>query len=247
MFHLKAHLDDQKAILSDETIDSMQVNTAAPDDPNGYGIGWAINADEHGYRTIAHSGGMGGVNTHLLLIPEQQLAIATLANACSDLPYIVAAEIAATVLPGYAERLAAYQAENPPSGEQAQSPEPTFAPPPELLGDWRGTVHTYQGDIALKLWCKESGDIHAQLGDQLRTLVNFAEFTNSTLGGRMLGTITTDDATRRPHEVYFDLKLRDQVLNGALYAVTPYQQGEGGAPDKRPGYAIGYWAELSKL
>jgi hypothetical protein len=51
---------------------------------------------------------------------------------------------------------------------------------------------------------------------------------------------------RRPHEIYLDMKLRDQLLNGAIYAVTPHQQGEGGAPDKRPGYAISYWAELIK-
>jgi hypothetical protein len=37
------------------------------------------------------------------------------------------------------------------------------------------------------------------------------------------------------------------VLNGAIYAVTPHQQGEGGAPDQRPGYAISYWAELNKV
>jgi len=186
------------------------------------------------------------VNTHLLLLPAEQLAIVVLANACSELPYIVAAEIAAAVLPTYAERLAAHRAENPPSVEQAQPSEPAFAPPPELLGDWHGTVHTYQGDIALKIWFKESGDIHAQLGDQLKTLVNYAEWTKGALSGRMLGTIATEDAARRPHEVYLDLKLRDQLLNGAVYAVTPYQQGEGGAPDKRPGYAISCWAELSR-
>jgi hypothetical protein len=224
----------------------MQVNTAAPGEPKGYGIGWSINADERGYRSVAHSGGMGGVNTHLLLIPSEQLAIAVLANACSDLPFIVAAEIAAAVLPSYAERLAAQLAEQPQPGQQAHSPEPAFAPPPDLLGDWHGTMHTYQGDIALKLWFKESGDIHAQLGDQLKTLVNYAEFTNGILGGRMLGTIATADAARRPHEVYLDMKLRDQLLNGAIYAITPHQQGEGGAPDKRPGYAVSYWAELTK-
>jgi CubicO group peptidase (beta-lactamase class C family) len=244
MFHLKAHLDDQRAILSDETIDAMQVNTAAPGEPKGYGIGWGINEDERGYRSIAHSGGMGGVNTHLLLIPSEQLAIAVLANACSELPFIVAAEIAAALLPRYAERLAAELAKQSQPAEQA--PEPAFAPPPELLGDWHGTVHTYQGDIALKLWFKESGDIHAQLGDQLKTLVNAAEVTNGRIGGRMLGTIATDDAARRPHEVQIDLKLRDRLLNGAIYAITPHQDGEGGAPDKRPGYAIGYWAELTR-
>jgi CubicO group peptidase (beta-lactamase class C family) len=246
MFHLKAHLADQKAILSDETIDSMQVNTAAPNETKGYGVGWGTNTDEYGYHTIAHSGGMGGVNTHLLLFPAERLAIVTLANACSDLPYIVAAEIAGALLPTYAERLAAHLAEQRQSGERTQSSESAFAPPPELLGDWHGTVHTYQGDTTLKLWVKPSGDIHAQLGDQLKTLVNDGEFTNGTLGGRMFGKIPTEDAARRPHEVYLDLKLRDQLLNGAIYAVTPHQKGEGGAPDLRPGYALGYWAQLTK-
>lgn len=244
MFHLKAHLADQKAILSDQTIDDMQVNTAAPGEPKGYGVGWSINADERGYPSVAHSGGMGGVNTHLLLIPSKQLAIAVLANACSDLPFMAAAEIAAALLPGYAERLAAERAEPVQPGDGA--PEPAFAPPPELLGDWQGTVHTYQGDIALKLWFKESGDIHAQLGEQLKTLVNEAKLADGMLGGRMLGTIPTDNAARRPHEVHLDLKLRDQLLNGAIYAVTPHQAGEGGAPDRRPGYAISYWADLSR-
>jgi CubicO group peptidase (beta-lactamase class C family) len=246
MFHLKAHLDDQKAILSDEAIDEMQVNTAAPGEPKGYGVGWSINEDERGYRSISHSGGMGGVNTHLLLIPSEQLAIAVLANACSDLPFIVAAQIAAAVLPGYAERLASELAEQAPAGEQAQTPDPAFAPPPELLGDWQGVVHTYQGQIGLKLWFKESGDIHIQLGSQLRTLVNDVEFVKGWLGGRLLGTIATADAARRPHEIQLDLKLRDRLINGAIYAVTPHQQGEGGAAGKRPGYAIGYWAELTK-
>jgi hypothetical protein len=221
----------------------MQVNTAAPGEPKGYGVGWSINEDERGYRSVAHSGGMGGVNTHLLLIPSEQLAIAVLANACSDLPFIAAAEIAATLLPAYAERLAAERAEQPQPGGAS---EPAFAPPPDLLGDWQGAVHTYQGDIALKLWFKESGDIHAQLGDQLKTLVNEAVITNGILSGRMLGSIATEDAARRPHEIQLDMKLRDRLLNGAIYAITPHQAGEGGAPGRRPGYAISYWAELIK-
>ena len=67
-----------------------------------------------------------------------------------------------------------------------------------------------------------------------------------TLSGRMLGTIATDDARRRPHELQLDLKLRDQRLNGALYAIGMPDQDEGGAPERRLGNALGYWAELTK-
>ncbi len=42
MFHLKAHLADQKAIIPDAAIDAMQqqtVPTGYPS-PNRYGLGW---------------------------------------------------------------------------------------------------------------------------------------------------------------------------------------------------------------
>ncbi len=98
------------------------------------------------------------------------------------------------------------------------------------------------------IWFKASGDIHAQIGDQLRTLVNQAKYDpqQQTLSGRMLGTIETTDARRRPHELQLDLKLRDQQLNGALYAVSSSDHGEGGAPERRRGNALGYGAELAK-
>jgi CubicO group peptidase (beta-lactamase class C family) len=245
MFYLKAHLEDQKVILSDETIDQMQINTASPGETNGYGVGWGINENDRGYRSVSHGGGMGGVNTNLLLIPSEHIAVAVLSNGCSELPFTLTADILAALFPTYAEKLAEQQSEQAKQNESP--PEPEFAPPAELLGAWKGSVQTYQGDIPLALWFKETGDIHAQLGSQLKTLVNKAQLDKGFLGGRMLGTIPTPDASRRPHEVYLDLKLRDQVLNGAVYAVTPYEDGEGGAPDKRPGYALAYWTELTKV
>ena len=40
LFHLKAHLPDQKAILSDASIDTMHESTMSSDKNIGYGIGW---------------------------------------------------------------------------------------------------------------------------------------------------------------------------------------------------------------
>ncbi|MDQ2997555.1 MAG: hypothetical protein M3R61_10930, partial [Chloroflexota bacterium] len=133
-------------------------------------------------------------------------------------------------------------------GTPAQPDAPEWTPPSELLGTWRGTIHTYQGDFALTLWVKGSGDIHAQVGDQLRALVNQVKYDpqQQTLSGRMHGTIATDDACRRPHEIQLDLKLRGQLLNGALYAISASHLNKGGAPERRMGNALGYWAELTK-
>jgi CubicO group peptidase (beta-lactamase class C family) len=240
MFHLKAHLPDQKAILSDETLDAMQVPTARTDRPSGYGIGWFSNDDEHGYRTVAHGGGMGGVSTLCTLIPEERLAVVALANASCDLPGRAAQEILAQLLPRYAERRAQAEAQEK---DEAKQEEPVRLPP-ELLGDWHGQVQTYQGEVPFTLAFKESGEcagappVHAQLGTQLKTLVNDTRFHDGWLSGRMMGEIGTDDASHRPHHLHLDLKLRGERLNGAMIAIS--------LPTKRLTNALAHWAELTK-
>jgi CubicO group peptidase (beta-lactamase class C family) len=248
MFHLKAHLDDQKAILSDQTIDAMQIGTAQIAEQRSYGIGWGIIEDNYGYRSVGHGGGMGGVNTSLVMIPAERIAVVILANADTDLPFTLAEDILAELLPAYGEKLRAQRAAAGTQATPAQPDAPEWTPPTDLLGTWHGTIHTYQGDFALSLWFKDTGDIHAQIGDQLRALVNDVKYDapKQTLSGRMHGMIATDDACRRPHELQLDLKLRDQLLNGALYAITTSHQGEGGAPERRMGNALGYWAELTR-
>ena len=46
----------------------------------GYGIGWSVGRDSTGRRTIGHSGGAVGGNTYLLLLPDQRVVVALLAN-----------------------------------------------------------------------------------------------------------------------------------------------------------------------
>jgi hypothetical protein len=83
---------------------------------------------------------------------------------------------------------------------------------------------------------KESGDIHARLGEQWPGLVTGARFSNGRLSGSMPGRIDTEDASRRPwhpgHHLDLDLKLRGDVLNGAVVAIA--------------GCALGHWCELRK-
>ena len=80
MLHLKTRLPDMKAILSDDAIDEMQRPTSEPGKPDGYGIGWRVDADLYGYRTVNHDGGMGGVSTTLHLLPDEKIAVAVLCN-----------------------------------------------------------------------------------------------------------------------------------------------------------------------
>jgi CubicO group peptidase (beta-lactamase class C family) len=241
MFHLKAHLPDQKAILTDATIDEMQVATTGgtvPESIGSYGVGWGINADRFGYRTVNHDGNMMGVTTRLMLVPSEKLAVVALANARCDLPHVVAEEILSLLLPSYGERRAAKLAEDKAKQAQSETAQPGFQPPPELIGAWSGAVHTYQAEIPLILEFKDSGDVHAKLGDQLKTLLNDAAWIDGELTGVMMGDIGTEDANRQPYHLHAALRLRGDRLNGAIVALSP--------SNVQFGNALGHWAELTR-
>ena len=234
MFHLKAHLPNQKAILSDEAIDDMKVGTFEIGKGNYYGVGWASCDDNNGYRAVWHNGGMGGVSTTLMLIPDEKIAVVALANSSSPLPDLIYKEILSALLPNYAENRAIREANS--KSERNQLPT-DFTPIPELIGEWSGNVHTYKGDIPVTFWFKECGDIVVKLGDQLKTLLNDPIFKDDYLSGRMTGDINTEDANRHPYHLSLTMKLRDQVLNGSLTAISNI--------NKR-GNALSQWIEIIK-
>ena len=240
MFHLKAHLGDQKAILADATLDEMHTIVIESDKTSGYGIGWRINPDDNGYRVIEHGGGMGGVSTILKLLPAENLTVAVLTNGNTRIHLRVADEILSALLPAYAKAYAESRARRKAQDRGAQDTGPVgFQPVPELLGTWSGSVHTCQGEIPLILEFQPDGDIHAQLGDQLKTLVNEARFEDGTFRGLMAGDLRTED-TRDHTRLQFYLKRRGTTLQGALTATRPPGVGE------RMRNALSHWVELNR-
>ena len=86
MLHAGSLMRDQKQILSAEALETMQVptsqtSTPSPGDGAGFGVGWHSDTDDEGVRLISHSGGMGGVTTTLIIVPQFRVVIAALANA----------------------------------------------------------------------------------------------------------------------------------------------------------------------
>ena len=242
MFHLKEHLADQQPILSDAAIDSMQ-QAPATGKHAGYGVGWSLS-EQHGYQVVRHDGGMGGVNTTLMLIPSERIAVAVLANGNSYLPYRIAGECLAALLPAYRERLEA--ALEAAQQQQDDAPAAPFKPKRALLGEWRGAVDTPSGERPLRLTFQRDGDVHARIGDQLTTLVNDVTLEDGALHGAMLGDLKTEDANRRPYMLRLDLRLRGRVINGALVAHSTVEGQPGGAPGRREGNGLSFWAELTK-
>ncbi|MEK7397182.1 MAG: serine hydrolase domain-containing protein [Candidatus Poribacteria bacterium] len=235
MFHLKAHLPNQKAILSDESIDDMQVGTADSGGGRQYGVGWSMSQDSFGYRTSSHNGGMGGVNTTLVMVPDEKIVVTVLANSNTDQYEIICREILSVMLPKYAENRAIAEANQKSNTGQANT---EFALTPELIGEWNGEIVTYKEHIPITFWFKEGGDVIVKMGRQLKTLLNDVVFRDGYLYGRMMGDIGTEDANRHPYNLHLTMKLRDQVLNGAISVMT--------SPKDRLGNAVSHWIEVTK-
>ena len=207
IFHSRTRLADQRQILKPETIEAMKQPVA----PASYGLGWAVGPTA-GYLRWAHNGGMPGVATVLNIYPTENLVVVVLANSGTR-PEPIAAEITGIMLPHYADSLAAFRARTPPG-------PPAFAPGANLVGQWSGTVKTWQRSLPIRLEIRDNGDAFAWLGDQQRAVVNQLNFVNERLTGRFAGQIGTDDAGRWPHSLQLGLLLVDGVLKGQLSAQT---------------------------
>ena len=208
MFHLKDHRSDQRPILKDATIDAMQRAVA----PANYGLGWIITERE-GQRIVSHTGGMPGVQTILALYPAEDVAIVVLTNMVADVgkPF---REIERIVLPKYADA----RARAAQTTAASAAPKP-FVPPAELLGEWTGTVRTWERTIPITLLVQPDGDVHVRLGGGLESLLNEARWQGNTLTGRFPGDVATSDAARWPHDVLLSLRLRNGTLTGMVSAL----------------------------
>ena len=224
MFHLKAHLPDQKAILTDHSIDAMQKPTVQTGDKAGYGVGWATG-EMSGYKVVSHNGGMPGVATALRLVPSEKLAIVVMCNAAITLPHRIADEIMTAALVGF-------------KAERPAGVAPPFRTPSELLGNWKGAIYTYKAEIPLILRMLESGELHAQVGGQMKMLWNDAAWSGGRLTGRMPGDIGIEEGVRGPYFLSFSLNLRGTTLNGAVSAISSSERRNHGA--------VTQWVELLK-
>lgn len=234
MFHLKAHLADQKKLISDEAVDEMQKPAVPIGGSNSYGIGWVVSRDAKGRLRVSHGGAGAGVDTQLTLVPEEKVAVAVLVN--TNIDEHISGEIADAILDLLLKDRSTVSPV-PATVEQAKTAESPRLPG-KLLGMWKGFVHTYKRDLPVTLWFKESGEVQAQLDNKSKTLVNNTRLESETFTGRMIGNIGTPDANRRPYYLDWNVTLRGGVINGVLYAI-------GHHPSR--GVLLGHWVELSKI
>ena len=228
MFCLKAHLPDQKRVLSDATIDAIYSSPVLTGitGRGKYSLGWSIDEDLYGYSGILAQGGTDTAQAWLQLIPSEDIVVVALANN-GMMGSGVVHEILSALLPAYSERRAkAKTGQKPQISREASAPS-------ALAGTWKGIIKTYRKDIPLTFSIADSGDVRAKLGSQLTTLLNDTRFDKQRLRGRLSGDLGIEEDTG-PERYYLDfyLYLRADELKGAV--VT------GPHPN------LPFWVELKK-
>src|SRR6185503_4406463 len=156
---------------------------------------------------------MPGVQTILALYPAEDVAVVVLTNMVADVGKPLR-EIERVLLPAYA----AARAREMQTAAAAPAPAP-FQAPAELLGEWTGTVRTWEGSLPMTLLVQPDGDVHVKVGTGLESLLNNVRWKDNTLVGRAAGSIATSDAARWPHDVFVSLRLRQGSLSGMVSAL----------------------------
>jgi CubicO group peptidase (beta-lactamase class C family) len=227
MFHLKSGVPDQKPILTNQSIDEMQQPTSQESESAGYGIGWSVvkaGTDKH----VQHGGEMPGVLTSLYMIPSKRIAIVLLSNSANAKINAIGKEVLTVLAPEI------FQSQ---SGSPLASSPKTVKAFDRASGVWRGNVYTYRGKVRLILTFLPSGEVRARLGQESETQIQDPNFKDGYLSGQMMGNLRTEDVNRRLYNLNFSLKLRGEVLNGVVTAISV-----GG----RGGYGLSHWVELRK-
>ena len=230
MFHLKDHLAGQKAILPDSTIDRMHV--AVP--PAKYGLGFDVS-DDMGMVRYSHTGGMPGVATFMNLYPTENVAVVVLTGTGANLGRI-AQDIAAALIPRYADTLAVRRA-NANAGGRGGRGNQAPSDFEHVAGDWVGTVRTWQTTVPFRITIGADGATTAMLGGA-PVPVTRAAFRDDQLTGQFTGTMPNDDTKRAPYTLTMKLLLVDGVLKGEVTAI--------GADAGVIYYALSGYGELKK-
>lgn len=227
LFHLQAHLADQKAILTDASLDEMHRRTTDRGAGFGYGLGFEVS-QVHGYRMVHHSGGMDGVATNLMLFPDQRLGIVVLQNSRTHAGPSIAELIAHEMLPNWP---LVNWVDRPSTTTPYQTPQP-------LRGIWKGVLATYVADVPLELRFTANDTVEVRLGGQLATLVDQPRFQDRSFNGDFKGRIGTPDTDQYDYTISLALKLRGNVLNGAATAIQQHPV--------RGRAALSHWVELDR-
>ena len=92
-----AYFNSQHEIITDQQFSWLDHLNGDEIKMKGYGLGWEI-LEVGSYKTISHNGGLDGMISQIVVVPEKKCAIVILANSGSALPIILGYELSHRLL-----------------------------------------------------------------------------------------------------------------------------------------------------
>ena len=222
------HLDDRSSrVLSPAAKETMR-SYVEPGalypyyDSSRYGLGWYFRTTANGTRVVWHEGGMPGASSILVLLPDQELAVAVVINANdrNDVAQSVANRLIAAVDPSMQPLTFV-----PTDGFTAYDAQPAY------LGSWEGTLTVDGEPLRCTMTFAADGRITVAFPDRaaddlLPRESTFGALVNGDLLlGTFAGTLPGRDIAQKPGGyVLLRLVRRGDQLSGTMIA---YASPEG--------------------
>jgi CubicO group peptidase (beta-lactamase class C family) len=233
LFHLGTPDPRQHPILTDETLKRMHYEKTQRHQ-SLVALGWGSVSLGDNLHWLVSNGSIGGANSMLTLIPEENLAVAVLTNiSSSSLADETAIRIADAAVPGFgAQAMSGIQAY-----EEANAPVP-LTPGRELIGEWRGRLETEEGSVVVSLTLHEGGEGVVQLSSDDSVPIGRLTLQRTLISGGFTGRIPG----HRVFGVEHAMELTLRVSEGSLYGyVTSTMSTEAGS------LSIPFYVRLEKL
>ncbi len=233
LFHLKTPDPGHRPILTDETLERMHYEKG-PRSESLMALGWGSVSLEADLHWLVSNGSIGGANSMLTLIPEEDFAVAVLTNiSSSSLADETAIQIADAAVPGFgAQAMSTIQAY-----EEANAPVP-LEPGPELVGEWRGRLETEEGPVVVVLTLHEGDGAAVRLGSDDSVAIERLTLQGTRISGGFSARIPGHPVFGEEHAMELTLRPGEGCVYGH---VTSTMSTEAGS------LSIPFYVRLEKL
>jgi hypothetical protein len=172
------------------------------------GIGWNLDGDERGYRSVYHGGEGPGADCMMRLFPDEDIAAVVLCNAECEKLHEIQEAIFVALIPELGEP------EPSPTSPPSQAP----ADPREMYGRWHGRITAYDRELEVELVLDSTG-ARVAVAAQARGAVEISVLTPTFFMGMVDASIPTPDNSRYPYRNRLAMIREGDRLYGAVTSV----------------------------
>lgn len=215
-------LPDAPQVISKDGLQRMvtEIDPAAKQSPYGLGIG---AVELNGTLSYVHAGGMPGVSTYLVIIPEYEAVVVALTNSSAYGAYEALTEIRDQAIALVSET------------------EDKIKVDEAIFGAWRGSIVTYEETVPVDIEFSYDAAVWVKIGTQEKKRARIVGDDNGFYSVMVRDARTPiADVSSYSHNLIFKLKGRDGVLNGPA-TVLPRLTND------RTEAGISFWTEFSKV